>query len=85
MVQYGDLDMDGLDPAYVPTTGTPFPGGACILGNLSISSKRLLQRGSNMDWCRCQEIVPDPTHNVTEFTAAMLATKMVSAFLGPAD
>ena len=75
------LDMDGLDPAYVPTTGTPVPGGLAYWQVVDIIET--IAAASQATWIGADvsEIVPDPTHNVTEFTAAMLATKMVSAYL----
>ena len=75
------LDMDGLDPAYVPTTGTPVPGGLAYWQVVDIIET--IAAASEATWIGADvnEIVPDPTHNVTEFTAAMLATKMVSAYL----
>ncbi len=42
------LDVDGLDPALCPGTGTPVPGGlsfreiSCLLGEISRSGRRLL-------------------------------------------
>ena len=75
------LDMDGLDPAYVPTTGTPVPGGLAYWQVVDIIET--IAAASEATWIGADvnEIVPDPTHNVTEFTAAMLVTKIVSAHL----
>ena len=75
------LDMDGLDPAYVPTTGTPVPGGLAYWQVVDIIET--IAAASEAKWIGADinEIVPDPNHHVTEFTAAMLATKMVSAYL----
>ena len=75
------LDMDGLDPAYVPTTGTPVPGGLAYWQVVEIIEK--IATASDAKWIGADinEIVPDPNNNVTEFTAAMLATKIVSTYL----
>ena len=75
------LDMDGLDPVYVPTTGTPVPGGLAYWQVVEIIEK--IATASDAKWIGADinEIVPDPNNNVTEFTAAMLATKIVSAYL----
>ena len=75
------LDMDGLDPAYVPTTGTPVPGGLAYWQ--VVETIETIATASDAKWIGADinEIVPDPNNNVTEFTAAMLATKIVSAYL----
>ena len=73
--------MDGLDPVYVPTTGTPVPGGLSYWQ--VVETIETLASAPNSVWIGADvnEIVPDPTNNVTEFTAAMLVTKIVSAHL----
>ena len=75
------LDMDGLDPAYVPTTGTPVPGGLAYWQ--IVETIETISTASDAKWIGADinEIVPDPNNNVTEFTAAMLATKIVSTYL----
>ena len=75
------LDMDGLDPVYVPTTGTPVPGGLSYWQ--VVETIETLASAPDSVWIGADvnEIVPDPTNNVTEFTAAMLVTKIVSAHL----
>ena len=75
------LDMDGLDPAYVPTTGTPVPGGLAYWQ--VVETIETIATASDAKWIGADinEIVPDPNNNVTEFTAAMLATKIVSTYL----
>ena len=73
--------MDGLDPAYVPTTGTPVPGGLAYWQ--VIETIETIATASDAKWIGADinEIVPDPNNNVTEFTAAMLATKIVCTYL----
>ena len=75
------LDMDGLDPAYVPTTGTPVPGGLAYWQ--IVETIETIATASDAKWIGADinEIVPDPNNNVTEFTAAMLATKIVCTYL----
>ena len=75
------LDMDGLDPTYVPTTGTPVPGGLAFWQ--VVETIETIAEASNATWIGADinEIVPDPSNNVTEFTAAMIAKKIVSAYL----
>ena len=74
------LDVDGLDAAYVPTTGTPVPGGLAFWQAVE-TIEALAKHGSNWLGADVNEIVPDPSNHVTEFSAAMLATKIVAAHL----
>ena len=75
------LDIDGLDAAYVPTTGTPVPGGLAFWQ--VIETIETIASAPNVNWLGADvnEIVPDTNNRVTEFTAAMLATKIVAAHL----
>ena len=75
------LDIDGLDAAYVPTTGTPVPGGLAFWQ--VVETIETIASAPNAQWVGADvsEIVPDSNNNVTEFTAAMLATKIVAAHL----
>ena len=75
------LDIDGLDVAYVPTTGTPVPGGLAFWQ--VVETIETIASAPNAQWVGADvsEIVPDSNNNVTEFTAAMLATKIVAAHL----
>ncbi|CAI8311834.1 MAG: N(1)-aminopropylagmatine ureohydrolase [Marine Group II euryarchaeote MED-G33] len=75
------LDIDSLDPSYVPTTGTPVPGGLAFWQ--VIETIETISSAPSAKWIGADinEIVPDPNQHVTEFTAAMLATKIVAAHL----
>ena len=75
------LDIDGLDAAYVPSTGTPVPGGLAFWQ--VIETIETIASAPNVNWLGADvnEIVPDTNNRVTEFTAAMLATKIVAAHL----
>ena len=75
------LDIDGLDVAYVPTTGTPVPGGLAFWQVVETIETIASAPGAKWLGADVNEIVPDPSHHVTEFTAAMLATKIVAAHL----
>ena len=75
------LDIDGLDAAYVPTTGTPVPGGLAYWQVVETIETIASAPGANWLGADVNEIVPDPGRHVTEFTAAMLATKIVAAHL----
>ena len=75
------LDLDGLDTAYVPTTGTPVPGGLAYWQ--VVETIETIASAPKVQWfgADINEIVPDPNNHVTEFTAAMLTTKIVAAHL----
>ena len=75
------LDLDGLDSVYVPTTGTPVPGGLAFWQ--VVETIETIASAPNAEWLGADvnEIVPDPANHVTEFTAAMLATKITAAHL----
>ena len=69
------IDIDGLDGSLVPATGTPVPGGLTFwqvvetIQSIFSSSKATV---ISMD---VNEIVPQKDTPLTQFTAAMLATK----------
>jgi len=72
---YITLDLDGLDPAVLPGTGTPEPGGLTYRQLV-----RLLQavgRNRKVIAADINELVKIPGTQVSEFTAAKLATKIV--------
>ncbi len=73
------LDVDGLDSAYVPSTGTPVPGGLAYWQ--VVETIETVASAPNAQWIGADvcEIVPDSSNHVTEFTAAMLATKIVAS------
>lgn len=75
------LDIDGLDAAYVPTTGTPVPGGLAFWQ--VVETIETISSAPDARWIGADvnEIVPDSNNHVTEFTAAMLAAKIVAAHL----
>ncbi len=59
---YVSVDIDGLDPALCPNTGTPVPGGLSfaqftqLLATVVASGRKLI----GFDLC---EVAPDPTEN----------------------
>lgn len=75
------IDVDGLDPAYVPTTGTPVPGGLAFWQVVETIETIAKHSGGNWLGADINEIVPDEKNHVSEFTAAMLATKVITAHL----
>ena len=73
------IDIDGLDGALVPSTGTPVPGGLTFwqvqqtIQTLFDAPKAIVVSAD------VNEIVPQKETPLTQFTAAMLATKIVAS------
>lgn len=73
------IDIDGLDGALVPATGTPVPGGLTFwqvqqtIQTLFGASKAVVVSAD------VNEIVPQEDTPLTQFTSAMLATKIVAS------
>ena len=72
---YVTLDIDGLDPAYAPGTGTPVPGGLDWWQVISllrrVASKRRIVGADIV------EVAPIAGQVVTEFLAARLAYRLM--------
>lgn len=73
---YLTFDIDGLDPSIVPGTGTPEPGGLQWYETLALlkavaENRRIV--GSDI-----VEVIPLPGSEISEFTAARLAYKILS-------
>ncbi|MFD2273997.1 arginase family protein [Undibacterium arcticum] len=68
---YLTLDIDCLDPAYAPGTGTPEPGGMTSAQVLSI-----IEELADLNWCGmdCVEVAPPYDH-------AELTTNAASTFV----
>jgi agmatinase len=73
---YVSFDLDALDPAYAPGTGTPVPGGLTSYEALSLVRALV---GIRIVGCDLVEISPDhdPTGN-TSLLAATLLTEMLA-------
>jgi agmatinase len=74
---YITLDIDGLDPAYAPGTGTPEPGGLKYNQITDLIIK--IGQKRNIISADIVEVIPNETTPVTEFTAARLAYKLIAA------
>jgi agmatinase len=75
---YLTIDIDVLDPAYAPGTGTPEPGGCtskelfCAVGNL---------KGINLIGCDIVEVAPIyDMSDITAITAAKLVREILLGF-----
>jgi agmatinase len=72
---YISLDVDALDPAIMPGTGTPEPGGLSYFQVLEFF-KVIVSRGPVVGF-DVTELAPLPGHRVSEFTAARLIYKFL--------
>jgi len=73
---YVTVDVDGFDPAYVPGTGTPEPGGLTWRQVTSLLRRVCAER--QVVGADIVEVVPVPGQKVSEFLAARLAYKMIA-------
>jgi agmatinase len=70
------IDLDGFDPAYVPATGTPEPGGLDWYQVTSLLERVAANR--QVVGFDVVELLPTPGHWASDF----LAAKLVYRFLG---
>ena len=73
------IDIDGLDGSLVPATGTPVPGGLTFWHvvqtiETAFANCQIISADVN-------EIVPQDGTPLTQFTAAMIATKVIAAHI----
>jgi agmatinase len=73
---YLTIDIDGLDPSLVPTTGTPEPGGLGWYDALGII--RALARSRNVVGMDLTELAPVAGNSSPDFLAAKLIYKSLS-------
>jgi agmatinase len=72
---YISFDVDALDPAVLPGTGTPEPGGLNYYQALELL-QAIIARGPVVGF-DLTELAPIPGHRVSEFTAARLIYKFL--------
>jgi agmatinase len=76
---YLTVDLDGFDPAFVPATGTPEPGGLDwhqITGLIrAVAATRAIVAADVV------ELLPQPGHHASDFLAAKLVYKILSYVL----
>jgi agmatinase len=72
---YLTIDLDYFDPAIIPATGTPEPGGLSWWPTLRFL-ERLMMR-ANVVACDLVELAPSPGLHHADFTAARLAYKLI--------
>lgn len=73
---YLTMDVDGLDPAIVPATGTPEPDGLTWTETLDIV--RLVCRNAQIVGIDCVELAPHPGQHAADFAVAKLLYKTIS-------
>jgi len=74
---YVSLDIDALDPAYVPGTGAPEPAGLSYQQVVDLIFA--LGRNKNIVGADIVELIPGIAGVASEFTAARLAYKIIAA------
>jgi agmatinase len=72
---YLTIDLDGFDPAVIPATGTPEPGGLAWWPTLRFLHR--LTELVNVVACDLVELAPSPGLHHADFTAARLAYKLI--------
>jgi len=73
---YVSFDLDGLDPAVLPATGTPVPGGLGFWQALHLVEHAL--RGRRMVGCDVVELAPRAGDAVSDFTAAQVTYALMA-------
>ena len=70
------FDLDGLDPALVPATGTPEPNG--LLWTQALDIVRTVASTGRIVALDCVELAPIAGQHASDFLAAKLVYKMIS-------
>lgn len=70
------IDVDGLDPAVVPATGTPEPDGLTWREALDIV--RTTARSASIVGVDCVELAPQPALHVADYAVAKLVYKTIT-------
>ena|SRR2546423_5552301 len=77
---YVTIDVDGFDPAIMPATGTPEPGGLTWYEGLALL-RRVIER-RNVVGCDLVELSPIPGNVAPNFLCAKLVYKILSYRFG---
>ena len=75
------IDIDGLDGSLVPATGTPVPGGLSFWQAIETIQAVFAAPNATVISADVNEIATHEHSPITEFTAAMLATKVIASHL----
>ena len=77
---YVTIDVDGMDPAIMPATGTPEPGGLSWYELLALLRQTIEKR--NVVGCDIVELAPMPGNVAPNFLCAKLVYKILSYRFG---
>jgi len=75
------FDVDGLDGSLVPSTGTPVPGGLSHWGAVEVIESLFSSERCEVIGADVNEIVPGTEGTLTQFSAALIATKIVACHI----
>ena len=75
------FDIDGLDGKLVPSTGTPVPGGLSHWAAVEVIENVFSAAGVKVLGADVNEIAPGKEGPLTEFNAALIATKIISCHI----
>ena len=75
------IDIDGMDGSLVPDTGTPVPGGLSMWHVVETIQTLFSNTKARVISADVNEIVPGKESPLTQFTAAMLATKVLAGHI----
>ncbi len=75
---YLTIDVDGLDPSIIPSTGTPLPGGLSWAETMEVIRALTLQSPCRLIGSDIVEFVPSPTLPGCDPIAARLAAKLLA-------
>jgi agmatinase len=70
------IDVDGLDPAIVPATGTPEPDG--LTWNETLDLVRTISKSATIVGIDCVELAPHPGQHAADFAVAKLLYKVIT-------
>lgn len=73
---YITIDLDVFDPAIMPSTGTPEPGG--LLWNETLDLLKMIFKNSEVVGCDIVELAPIQGFSAPDFMAAKLYYKLLS-------
>ncbi len=74
---YLSIDVDGMDPAIVPATGTPEPNG--LTWRQTIKIVRTVARAANVVGLDVVELAPRPGLHAADFAVAKLTYQTINA------
>lgn len=73
---YLTIDVDGLDPAIIPATGTPEPDG--LTWNETLEIVRTISRCAQIIGLDCVELAPAAGQHAADFATAKLLYKVIT-------